>query len=102
MSILIKSDIGLVVATRCRHCNGVGDLYLCYMFKQPEVPPLIFLAMIEFSETDLIITLEHFDAEDYCKLMQMLIFATRTLADDSTYYPDAYILGVLIEHMLPA
>lgn len=58
--------------------------------------------MIEFTKTDLIITLENFDVVDYCKLIEMLVFATRTLVDDSNYYPDAYLLGVLIEHMLPS
>lgn len=58
--------------------------------------------MIEFTKTDLIITLENFEVADYCKLMEMLVFATRTLVDDSNYYPDAYLLGVLIEQMLPS
>lgn len=58
--------------------------------------------MIEFTKTDLIITLENFDVVDYCKLIEMLVFATRTLVDDSNYYPDAYLLGVLIEHRLPS
>lgn len=58
--------------------------------------------MIEFTKTDLIITLENFDVVDYCKLIEMLVFATRTLVDDSNYYPDAYLLGVLIELMLPS
>lgn len=57
--------------------------------------------MIEFSKNDLIITLQNFDVVEYCKLLDMLVFATRTLVDDSNYHPDAYLLGVLIEEMLP-
>lgn len=58
--------------------------------------------MIEFKGNSLTITVENFEVADYCKLMEMLVFATRTLVDDSNYYPDAYLLGVLIEHMLPS
>lgn len=58
--------------------------------------------MIEFKDNSLIITLNYFDVDDYCKLMGMLVFATRHLSEDSTYFPDAYLLGVLIEEMLPS
>lgn len=58
--------------------------------------------MIEFKGNSLTITVENFKVADYCKLMEMLVIATRTLVDDSNYYPDAYLLGVLIEHMLPS
>jgi|GEM_PF-7082304 len=58
--------------------------------------------MIEFSKSDLVITLQNFDVEQYCKLLDMLVFAYRTVQDDSNYYPDMYLIGVLIEELLPS
>lgn len=57
--------------------------------------------MIEIKNENLIITLENIDVNDYYELMQILIFCTRQLLDDSTYYPNAYLLSELIEQMLP-
>ena len=57
--------------------------------------------MVELKENKLIITLENVDVNDYYNLMQMLIFCTRQLLDDSSYYPEAYLLGILIEQMQP-
>lgn len=58
--------------------------------------------MIEFSKSDLFITLQNFDVDQYCKLLDMLVFAYRTVQDDSNYYPDMYLIGVLIEELLPS
>lgn len=58
--------------------------------------------MIEFSKSDLVITLQNFDVDQYCKLLDMLVFAYRTVQDDSNYYPDMYLIGVLIEELLPS
>lgn len=58
--------------------------------------------MIEFSKSDLVITLQNFDVDQYCKLLDMLVFAYRTVQDDSNYYPNMYLIGVLIEELLPS
>lgn len=72
------------------------------MFEQPEVPPLIFLNMIEFKGNNLIITVENCDRYDYVRMFQTLIWTIGHLNEEQELFVHLHTLSWLAEAMVPS
>lgn len=57
--------------------------------------------MIEWKKFDLVITVEGCDEVEYIKMLNMLLYVIGVMTEDSSHYPDLYLLQHLASEMLP-